>query len=405
MTGPVRRVALLGLLGSGNVGNDASFETVVAWLRRALPDVALSCITVAPDAVTRRYGMPAVALSSHAGRGRAHGRLRTLAGKAFGRVRDVPRAVRLVGRTDAVLVPGMGVLEESLATRPWGMPFWLLLFAVVCRLRGRPFVLLDVGAEAATNRLTRWMFVRTVNLARHVSYRDEWSADAMRSCGAREPDAVAADLAFAHPGPAHAAPEPGLVVVGTMAYYGPGDDPVRGRAVHARTTAALVRLVDDLVAAGDRVVLVGGDVVDTAVAREVRDRAVAAGADAARVTVREVTTFAELTGEMARAEVVVASRFHNLVCAVRLARPVVSVGYAVKSRYLMTEVGLGDLCQDLLDVDADQLARQLRRARADGPVLSRRVAAAVAGHADRVSDLLDRVGREVLADPIPVRAE
>jgi polysaccharide pyruvyl transferase WcaK-like protein len=405
MSAPVHRVALLGLLGSGNVGNDASFETVVAWLRRVLPDASLSCITVAPDEVTRRYGMPAVALSSYQEGTRPRGRRRALAGKSVSRLRDVPRTVGLVGRVDAVVVPGMGVLEESLATRPGGMPFWLLLFAVVCRLRGRPFVLLAVGAEAATNPLTRWMFVRTVNLARHVSYRDEWSADAMRSCGAREPDAVAADLAFAHPSAAHPAPEPGLVVVGTMAYYGPGDDPVRGRAVRARAVDALARLVEDLVAAGDRVVLVGGDAVDVTVAQEVRERAVAAGADGARVTARDLPTFAALDEQMARAEVVVASRFHNLVCAVRLARPVVSLGYAVKSRYLMTEVGLGDLCQDLLDVDGDQLARQLRRARAEGPVLSRRMAAAVAGHAARVDDLLEQVRREVLAARPPVRAE
>ena len=44
-----------------------------------------------------------------------------------------------------------------------------------------------------------------------------------------------------------------------------------------------------------------------------------------------------------RAEVVIASRFHNLICALRLARPTVSVGYAAKNRHLMEALGLDEL--------------------------------------------------------------
>ena len=43
-----------------------------------------------------------------------------------------------------------------------------------------------------------------------------------------------------------------------------------------------------------------------------------------------------------RAEVVIASRFHNLICALRLARPTVSVGYASKNRHLMQALGLDE---------------------------------------------------------------
>ena len=32
MSRPVRRVAFFGYLGSGNLGNDATFETVMGWL-------------------------------------------------------------------------------------------------------------------------------------------------------------------------------------------------------------------------------------------------------------------------------------------------------------------------------------------------------------------------------------
>ena len=73
------------------------------------------------------------------------------------------------------------------------------------------------------------------------------------------------------------------------------------------------------------------------------------------VLVREFTTFTELTEEMMRAEVVIASRFHNLICALRLARPTVSVGYAKKNHHLMAALGLETYCQDMEHLDASWL--------------------------------------------------
>ena len=95
MKQPVRRVALYGYLGSGNIGNDASLETVLAWLNSAYPDVAVSCITIAPDEVAVRYGVPSVQMASYSS-GRARQRSD----------RDVPQAARPIGRRDPQLRAG-----------------------------------------------------------------------------------------------------------------------------------------------------------------------------------------------------------------------------------------------------------------------------------------------------------
>ncbi len=55
---------------------------------------------------------------------------------------------------------------------------------------------------------------------------------------------------------------------------------------------------------------------------------------------------------MSRAEVVVASRFHNVICALRLARPTISIGYAGKNHHLMRQMGLEDYSQDIEHLDA-----------------------------------------------------
>jgi polysaccharide pyruvyl transferase WcaK-like protein len=64
MSRPVcRRVAFFGYLGSDNLGGDATFETVLAWLRSTQPDVQVRSVTIEPDEVTARYGVLAVPLA------------------------------------------------------------------------------------------------------------------------------------------------------------------------------------------------------------------------------------------------------------------------------------------------------------------------------------------------------
>jgi polysaccharide pyruvyl transferase WcaK-like protein len=394
----VRRVALFGYLGSGNIGNDATFETVLAWLRSTQPDVEVRCITIAPEEIIARYGVPSVPLAWHSSR-RGSNRLMRALRKMSGRLLDVPRSFALAGSVDAVIVPGMGVLEKNLRVgRLWGLPSWQFLIAVACRVRGRRFVLLDVGAERATNPLTRGLHVVTAELASHVSYRDSLSAVAMRRAGARAPELVAPDLVFAHPAPTRAEPEPGLLVVGVMAYYGPTDNAIRGANVLRRYVATMASALARFTDAGDRLVLVGGDRVDVDIARDVRAAVLAMRPRLPHdvVVVREFTTFAELTEQMMRAEVVIASRFHNLICALRLARPTISVGYARKSRHLMETLGLGSYCQDIEHLNADELVAQVLAARNAAWELANRIRLGTASYAAEVESLLERVATEAL---------
>lgn len=343
----VRRVALFGFLGSGNIGNDASLETVLRWLGDLDPDLDLRCVTLAPESVEERYGIRSEPLSSYRERA-GDGALATLARKLVARWRDAVRTWRLAGSTDAIVVPGMGVLEDTLGIRPLGLPSWLLLLALSCRARGSRLVLLGIGAEPAPWRLSRHPYAVVADLAHHISYRDQWSALAMRKVGARKTDVVAADLVFAHPLRPAWKPVPGVVVIGVMAYYGRKDNPVVGAEVRRCYVRTMVDVVRGLVAAGDGVVLVGGDDVDVAVACEIQDSLADEFRHAVRVS--RAQTFAELSEQVSRAEVVVAARFHNLICAFRLGVPVISLGYAAKSSRLMAQAGMGEYAHDLDDV-------------------------------------------------------
>ena len=56
------RVGLFGNLGSGNIGNDASLESMLSYLGTDQPDVVLDAMCAGPEVVKDRYGFPAIPL-------------------------------------------------------------------------------------------------------------------------------------------------------------------------------------------------------------------------------------------------------------------------------------------------------------------------------------------------------
>jgi polysaccharide pyruvyl transferase WcaK-like protein/glycosyltransferase involved in cell wall biosynthesis len=356
------RVAALGYYGIGNLGNEALLAAFAERLRRDLPEAELSAFAVDPEAVHVEHGLPATRLMTYRHDLAGGGPVVTVL-KVLSRVVDVPRLFRAVGRVDAVVVPGSGVMETGLGLRPWGLPYWLFVVALSCRLRRRRLALVSIGAQPGRDRITRLLHRWTAALATSVSVRDEGSRRALVADGVRRPVAVAPDLVLgADLGTGAVAP--GHVVLGAMAYYGSPQTPERGPAVREAYTAAVAKLGEELLARGHTVTLVIGDAADREVAEDVAARL---GAGALRVSPAE--TMAEVAAELARAEVVLASRFHTLVAALALGRPCVALGYAPKSAELLTLFGLDPVrvTQPMDQIDVTALAGQLEWARTVPP--------------------------------------
>ena len=92
----------------------------------------------------------------------------------------------------------------------------------------------------------------------------------------------------------------------------------------------------------------------------------------------------------------IASRFHNLICALRLARPTVSVGYASKNRDLMRAVGVDGYCQDIGELNAKALVAQVGSARRDAQALTARIRTGAYDYTVEVESLLTRVATDGL---------
>jgi polysaccharide pyruvyl transferase WcaK-like protein len=191
---PVHRVALYGYPGSCNLGNDASFEMVVPW-SKAHPQIDFRRITIAPEQVGKQYGIASVPLAWRSPR-RARSRTTETVQNLVGRLPDVPRSHLLTGSVDAVIVPGMGVLENSLTARHWPLPYWLSLIALACRNRGRRFVLLDVGAERAAHPVPDGCSPRRLAW-RHTRASREVTTFAELTCEMRSAEVVGPPVGYA----------------------------------------------------------------------------------------------------------------------------------------------------------------------------------------------------------------
>jgi polysaccharide pyruvyl transferase WcaK-like protein len=71
-----------------------------------------------------------------------------------------------------------------------------------------------------------------------------------------------------------------------------------------------------------------------------------------------VSSLADVTRELAMAGAVVATRYHNVLCALRLCRPTISLGYSAKHEALMADMGVPEFCQPAHPLDVDMLIKR-----------------------------------------------
>ncbi|MFC9730444.1 polysaccharide pyruvyl transferase family protein [Streptomyces roseolus] len=391
------RVGVFGLLGSGNLGNDGSLDAVLRYLRAAHPTAVVDALCGGPEAVTARFGIPATRLHWYRGEYRTASRAGAVAGKALGKLVDAVRTAAWVRRHDLVIVPGMGVLEATLPLRPWGFPYSLFLLCASGRLLRTPVALVGVGADAIAERPTRVLVRWSARLAAYRSYRDGLSRDAMRAMGVDTTgDAVHPDLAFALPAPPPGAP-PGPVCVGVMDFHGGNDDRARAGEIHRRYVEGTTRFVRALAEEGRRVRLLTGDAGDAGVVAAIID-----AVDSPLVTAAGATSLTELMAETAAAEAVVATRYHNLVCALRTGTPTLALSYAAKSDALMETMGLGAYRHPAREVDAGRLLDRFRELEEHAAEVRRVLAARNGAAARRLDAHFAALSSSLFPAPSPV---
>lgn len=353
------KIALIGLFGSGNTGNDGSLKSMVSFLRRSTPEAELLCICPNPKVVTAGLGIAAV---THGGVEMTGHWSRVTDRLLAGFPRNVLSALYLfktMRGVRALIIPGTGILDDFQETA-FGWPFVVFRWCLAARLSGVPIAFVSIGAGPIKHPVSRWFLKSAVRMARYRSYRDDFSLQYLDDIGVDVSlDGRYPDLAFGLPRPlANPARQRTTlsVGVGVMNYRGWSKGDANSESIYQSYLTKLTAYICWLIGQGHHVRLLTGDIHDVQAVDDVLEK-VAAKVDPDRIAVGRGGSLHEVMDEIAQTDLVVASRYHNVVCALKLNRPVISLSYNLKNDYLLAEFGQ-HYCQHIESFDVEVLKQQ-----------------------------------------------
>jgi polysaccharide pyruvyl transferase WcaK-like protein len=149
--------------------------------------------------------------------------------------------------------------------------------------------------------------------------------------------------------------------VGLIGYYGWSRGAKDGEQIYQDYIAKITQFVQELLARGYRINLLTGEIgTDDRAVRDVLKelRAAAPEVSAANVTAPTIDSVQAVFVAIAQTDIVVASRYHNIVVALVQSKPAIAVGYARKFNAVMEPMGLAEYCQEIESLDVARLLKQ-----------------------------------------------
>jgi polysaccharide pyruvyl transferase WcaK-like protein len=362
----VPKIALFGLFGCGNLGNDGSLEAILTALRQLIPAAKFTVICDDPDFIGRKFDVDAVPIMRKRNRGNLNtepgGKIRKLVDMII----DIGPTLNFVRKYDIVIIPGTGILDDF-GERPVGMPFQILKWSLAFRFWRKKLAFVSIGAGPIHHPVSCILMKSAARIAHYRSYRDQQSKDFMAGIGldAARNDPVYPDVAFLlpKPNPARTAkgknPRP-TIGIGMMAYFGWYGFKDGGKAIHLDYIRKMTEFAGYLLDHDFDVRFLTGELSDMSAIEDVisglREKWAKTIDD--RVEVEPAYSLHDLMKQIAKTDLVVATRFHNIVCSLKMGKPTISLGYAKKNDVLMESVGFGAYCQHVDHLDVDMLIAQ-----------------------------------------------
>lgn len=399
-----KKIAFFGHFGVDNFGDESTLQAVLCHLRRVVPNAEFNCICTDPSTAAMTYDIAAVPFRAPVGeytderlkqlselrvkglispqeyqQKRAeilrtlHSPLARLARRLVGDLHEPwqwVESIRTLWGTDALIVPGTGVLTDAVSLYFWG-PYDLFRWSIAARLCRCKILFVSVGAGPLYSRAGRFFVKTALPLADFRSYRDESSLRYLEGIGFRAGnDPVYPDLAFSLPESLIPRGHDGegrrpVVGLGLMEYAGTISLERPDTSVYSAYLEALVEFTEWLLAHEYDVRLLIGDRVDTHVKQEfkslLKKRSVMYGEE--RIIDEPIASVDDLLKQVAATDVVVATRFHNVLLALLLNKPVIAISFHHKCTSLMSQMGLSEYCQDINRLSSVRLIEQFSQLR------------------------------------------
>ena len=388
---PVRKIGLVDHIGFGNLGDDATQVAVMKHIRNRWPNAEIVLFSMNPADSRVRHGVAAYPIRAEFGH-RSEGNgisafpaqnklkdtlrrvpllyrllqtLKTLTIRVplriFEEISFLRASFRIVKPFDLLIISGGGQLLDSWGG-PWRFPYTVFKWTLLAKLSRAKCYFLNVGAGPLDAPLAKWFVRSALGLADYVSFRDSDSRDLVQKVGFTGKSQVSADCvyalspstALATNGAGHQEP---LVGLSPMAYCDP-------RVYWKKDQAVYERYIRDIASFGGwlrqnhyRLTLFSTEIsFDSHAIEEVKALLGNANGDLRHMVKREdIAGIDELLSTMRAMDYIVTGRFHGVVFAHLLNKPVLALSPHPKVSSLMNDLGLAKYCVDIRTCDVNTM--------------------------------------------------
>jgi polysaccharide pyruvyl transferase WcaK-like protein len=274
------------------------------------------------------------------------------------------KGFKIVKGSHMLIVPGTQVVSDYL-TGPFSWPYDIFKWTLIAKLCRTRLLFLNIGVGPIYHPLSRWFIKTSLKFSDYRSYRDIASKKYVEKIGPFHGcDSVYPDLAFSLQSSLLPAcqsvgkPRP-VFGIGLKDYLGRvGLRDRHNNLTYRHYLNTLADLVAWLCERNYMVRVIIGDVLyDSYVKQDFMELLAERGLtnQEGQIINEPVFTVKHLLSQIAVVDFLVTSRYHNLVLALMLNKPVVCLSDHGKLESLMTEIGLTEYCLPLANLDFDNL--------------------------------------------------
>jgi polysaccharide pyruvyl transferase WcaK-like protein len=431
-----RRIGLLGQLGHGNLGDDATLAVVMNNIKSRWPQAVIIGFSLNPFDTRTRHGIPSYAIrrgsklppeaqKSAPSETGAKMRVKRLVSKyrlLFALLRGIntvairmPTAFfqelfflvesfRIIKSLDVLIICGGGQLLDSWGG-PWKFPYTLFKWVLLGKLSRIKCYFINVGAGPLNHPLSKWFVKRSLLLADYVSFRDDNSKALVRRIGFTGRSHVVADSVYSLDIPAsdtnHGARGEELIVgVAPMGYCDPRVYWQKDQNVYEGYIQKLASFGSWLGRHQYRLALFSTDIWFDSQAIEDLKAALAGGAESVEprlITHTPILGIDGLLSQMYSMNYVVTCRFHGVVFAHLLNKPVLALSHHPKVSTLMDDLGLAQYCVDIRTCDVNVLTETFTSLVSNSDEIKSRMAKQLACYKRDLAMQFEDVFRQVAA--------
>jgi polysaccharide pyruvyl transferase WcaK-like protein len=370
------RIALLHHTGCGNLGDDATFAVVIRNIRKRWENAEITAFTMNTDDSAERHGITCYPIRRYQWEDGAESADTTSAamhtGESRSRMRSAFRSVILMpaglwnefgflARSysilksfDLLIVSGGGQLTER--GGPWSFPYAVFIWTQMAKRAGVRCMFLNVGAGPLNQPLSRFFVRHALKAADYVSFRDRQSQELAAGLGYTGTSRVFPDNVYGIevvPSKRRTAEAPPVVGINPMPY--PFSDlpkvPANTEEIQDRLIGKMADFAALLVQSSYSVGFFASDIRwDPAEIEHLRTDLL----NRYKISLPEyvpITSVDELLGRIAAMDYVVTCRYHGVVFAHLLNKPVLAIAHHPKVTDLMQSIGLSEYCFDMSNFD------------------------------------------------------